>query len=258
MSGLCNRMNAILCAVALQEECPADVSVYWESNRACGCTYDDLFRPFPHPRVRVYPLTDFYLKPLDKRKWSVAAEVRKFLFDLCLDGNQPEVVDVVPLLKRHKRVYVESYNRFSVQEIKCDVGRFFRPTEELEAEIRRVTNSFPSYTVGLHIRRTDNVWSMQSHPLEKFEAAIERELRANEGACFYLASDDEDVKRHLTAKYGHRIRVRKSDLQRSSKAGMQDALVELYCLAHTRKIYGCRHSTYSLMASWLYGAELVL
>ena len=47
-------------------------------------------------------------------------------------------------------------------------------------------------------------------------------------------------------------------LQRDSQEGMNDAVIDLYCLSYCKKIIGSYWSSFSETAAALYGAELLI
>lgn len=113
--------------------------------------------------------------------------------------------------------------------------------------------------IGLHIRRTDNVAAIANSPITHFYKVIEKELADNPSTRFYVASDDRSVKEDLKRRYGNETIISPEFcLKRYSLQGMKDAVVDLYCLGRTSKIYGSAASTYSIFASKLYNIELII
>lgn len=108
---------------------------------------------------------------------------------------------------------------------------------------------FSEYTVGIHIRRTDNLRSIQHSPSEWFIQKMKEELLEHPEAKFYVASDSLEEKQRLYSIFGDKIIAVWKETERSSKQGIIDALVELYALSATEKIYGSIGSSYSVMAS---------
>lgn len=65
------------------------------------------------------------------------------------------------------------------------------------AKLGKVVAEFSERTIGVHIRRTDNVVSIQSSPLENFTNIMDEEIKKNANTKFYVASDDDEVKESL-------------------------------------------------------------
>lgn len=116
---------------------------------------------------------------------------------------------------------------------------------------------YTANTVGVHIRRTDNIAAIKNSPIENFMTLMDQEIENNANTNFYLATDSEETKNLFIKKYGDKIIPTHPTLNRNTTEGIKDAIVELFCLGHTHKIIGSKNSTYSLMASRLFKAELI-
>ena len=70
-----------------------------------------------------------------------------------------------------------------------------------------------TYDIGIHIRRRDNVRSIQKSPTRLFIQAIQQTLDINPQTRFYLASDDEKEKEYLSQMREFYKKIDKSDTQ---------------------------------------------
>ena len=114
-------------------------------------------------------------------------------------------------------------------------------------------------TVGIHLRRTDNARARQSSPTELFLAAMEREIEMNASTRFFLATDDPEEEARLLKRFGERLIVHaKRSRRREDPLAIQDAVIDLYCLAACRRIYGSYWSSFSESAQQLGSAELII
>ena len=151
---------------------------------------------------------------------------------------------------RQGDVYMASYTAF--QEYSYDLLRkLFVPQPEIQQTIDRRCARFTARTIGVHIRRTDNTASIQQSPIELFYTAIDRELDAHPELSIYLATDSETVKQELKDRYGNRLFCAQKEADRSSTAGIQDGVADMYTLARTHKIFGSFQSSFSELASQL-------
>ena len=103
--------------------------------------------------------------------------------------------------------------------------------------------------IGMHIRRGDHTTPTLGSPLSLFISKIEEEVTLDPNTYFYVASDSFSEKKKLKDLFGERIITRFDEV-------IVDALVELYTLAHTSKIYGSLASSYSSLAAELYSIKL--
>ena len=125
----------------------------------------------------------------------------------------------------------------------------FRPVPQVEAVIGKRVAAFSAYTVGVHIRRTDNALSIEHSPLDLFFDCLDQELAAHSDLCIYLATDSEEVKQAMRARYGERIVCAESKADRSTTEGIREGIADLWTLARTQKIYGSFHSSFSELAA---------
>lgn len=258
-AGLCNRINAILSAVAVHKIYGTSIRIFWEKTTDCHAEYDELFEPLQIEGIRVDSLRKFHFKPGGKKYFYIPDLLRKFIFDASFDGNTTQNCDFSELSRGRNKIYVHSYNRFCRQEETQDaVSDYFKPIKEIESRIASVTGNFSENTIGIHIRQTDNTASIQNNPLEKFTDYMDAEIIRNPACEFYLATDSSEIKQQLIHKYAGRIFYCDNELARNTTKGMQDAVTELFCLGRTTKIIGCTNSSYSVIASRLYNIPLIV
>ena len=110
--------------------------------------------------------------------------------------------------------------------------------------------------VGVHIRRTDNMASIQHSPIEDFEAAMREEIERDPDTRFFLATDDPAIEARLQEGFPGRIVVHaKSSLARNDPQAVRDAVVDLYGLSNCRRLIGSYRSSFTDSASRIRGIE---
>lgn len=261
-AGLCNRMNAILCAIVSYEQYRIPTDIYWEKTNDCYAEFNDLFEPLNNTDLIVQPLKKFYLKPGGKKHLFLPNLIRNFIFDVSYNGNKPSVSeqDLKNLIRNKRNIYITSYNRYCIiPPITFPIENIFTPVKDIKNQISKlVEHYYTPHTIGIHIRRTDNLAAIQNNPIEKFIQIMDKEIQENPKTNFYLATDSEKIKQELIEKYKDRIIPTHYTLNRNTEQGMKDAVTELFCLGKTKKIYGCDESTYSRTASRLRQIELIV
>lgn len=251
-------MNAILSAIALIDRYRGGykVDVYWGRHEECGAHFDQLFQPIHCESLSINRVRSISVAHSRKRNLYLPDLIRKFVFDasfLCRDIRDK---DFEVLMSGKQKVFIEAYNNFCPYVIEHSLARYFKPVEPIERRIRETTDLFAPHTIGVHIRRTDNKDAIKDSPTEMFLQRMDEEI-ARDGDCkFYLATDDEQLKRFIVDRYGKRIITCERELSRSTVSGMQDAVAELYCLGRTSEILGSAYSTYSIDAAALYDIPL--
>ena len=254
--GLCNRMRSIATAIAIAQKYDCPISIKWNNNNGLKANFNDLFENISIPNVKV----------IENKKWLYNIKgtkdylLRKYYYKLkyeqvLFNYSHERYGDIYPHLKKR---YSKDLLLISCYHMCKDYSMqgLFRPKEELQKRIDEVISSFSEHTIGVHIRRTDNIASITSSPIEVFIDLIQKEIKKNEEVKFYLASDDKSVKQSLTEKFPNRIITFMDDTDRDSLNGMKFAVVDLFCLSKTKKIIGSVASSYSETAAELGGIKL--
>ncbi len=252
--GLANRMRALDSAVSLCREKNIQLKVYWVKDTVMNCAFTDLFEPIPE--IEIIEKDKPFIFDMASNMNLFSPWVYKYLQNwVILDQH-----DVKSLSKNdfdfsilgNKRTLMASYLRFYSSERMFEI---FTPLSYLQQQILQESDCFSQNTIGIHIRRTDNKKSIFYSPTELFEQAIDQEIDLNQDVHFYLASDCIVTKKRLKTKYKERISTNFKPTDRTTKEGIQQALVELYTLSHTKKIYGSYWSSFSHTAAHIGGIE---
>jgi hypothetical protein len=119
----------------------------------------------------------------------------------------------------------------------------------LQREVERTVSCFGDNTIGVHVRRGDNVRSIHYSPLGEFIRILRDEVAKDDNVQFYLATDCMDTERDLLECFKEKILSRPRELKRNSSQGIKDALIDMVCLSRTRKIYGSYWSSFSEVAA---------
>ncbi len=264
VGGLANRMKAMDSAIALAGKVQADLRIIWYKDQGLNCRFDELFQPLSVQQVRLKEASflDLWINDRPRKKnFFVPRLFQNLLFKDCIyeaevTRRMHQGFDFEKWARNHS-VYLASCVYFFPSEEKKPFD-VFTPIAPLQEEINRRSTLFNAHTIGIHIRRTDNFISIKESPTELFVEEIKKEIKRCEDANFYLASDSEEDKRILCSAFGNRIRTSDKAADRNSVNGMQDALIEMYTLARTKKILGSAQSSYSETAAQLFGIDCVI
>ncbi len=248
--GLCNRLRAVDAAGALAAELQARLAVLWFLGPELNATFHDLFEQ--PAGIHVINIRTHVGRQILSR----AIRVLNSPPLKCCYLRQPDVKSLLgsKLLAQRitqcRHAYLRTHSPFwPVQK----PFAMFQPLPDLLARIDRYGRD---ELVGIHIRRTDSVRSIQRSPVEGFEAAMREEIERNANARFFLATDDPAVEAHLQAKFPGRIVVHeKSSLARSDPQAIRDAVVDLYTLSNCRKLIGSYWSSFTDTAHSIRGIE---
>lgn len=260
IGGLCNRMRAIAAACRLASLSNRRLRVIWHRNDELNAGFNELFCPLSDD-ITLYEPSDVEYR----LKWEVPRKKNLYVSALYQSFN-------------YKAVYADSSNLIgfsgrdeALQQAICsqkgniliisglptggyDAGSMrsmFKPSPAVADIIKSRTARFDSHTVGVHIRRTDNVKSIEDSPLYLFVGEMERILQEEPLTRFFLATDDAGVMRELAARFGDRIICGDDNVNRNTLRGMMHATADLWALSSTRMILGSFYSSFTDLAAVL-------
>ena len=240
--GLCNRMRVINSGWRLARERREKLRIFWSCNLELNCPFESLFRP-----VTEFQITNIR-SVADPRKLFYQKTSRNYLTnEEILARRGPDgCLDSVYVKSLKGNTYIFTWEWFYPSED----YHLFIPSDILQKRIDGITAKFGSSCVGVHIRRTDNKPSIGKSSTDAFLSSMRQDLAADPDTMFYLATDDMGEEKRLREVFPDRILSnQKRCLRRDSVEGIQDALLDLYCLANTRKIIGSYFSSFTDIAA---------
>ncbi len=257
VGGLANRMRAIDSAVSLSLKTNRELYIVWFKDFGLNCRFDQLFEPLDFPNVTVTEASCIYkfLHDRPRRKnFFIPRLPQKFMFDSCIYEKQivqlsHENFDFYNWAVQNDKVYIASFISFYPSDEVRKPFSIFKPQHNLIREINNRLARLGEHTIGIHIRRTDNAVAIAQSPTQLFIDRMEDELKKNCDTTFYLATDSEEDKKRIIDQFGDRVFSSSQKADRNSSAGIQEALIELYLLSHTRQIWGSVHSSFSETAA---------
>lgn len=233
LGALCNRLRVIEATIQLMSECGDTAVVLWDNNDAeCGCDFFDLFELAEELPIEINTNS----KLLEDN-----AKNDAYCFER--DKEREFIESYTKNTNREKRYYLSTCSTFYGKP----KYEWLYPKEELLLQIKNnMKDMEDEFCVGLHIRRTDHYISRIYSPIELFVEEIETILADKPNAKFYLATDDEKTRELLLHKYKNHIIINKGGvLSRGTKGGMEDAVIDLWCLSLCDEIRGSFWSSFS-------------
>ncbi|KAA6306506.1 hypothetical protein EZS27_041837, partial [termite gut metagenome] len=211
VGGLANRMHAIASALSLANDCNTHLRIIWYKDAGLNCEFHQIFQPLPHTKVTLKSasLIDFMLydRPRRKNFW-IPRVFQCVLFDKCLYDSK------VVILKNRgfdfhnwakgKNVFITTYSLFYPLS-GFPLSDCFVPKDWIQQRIKGQYHLFNKHTVGVHIRRTDNVYSISESPTELFINRMNDEIQQHPETLFYLATDSQKEKALPKGIFGKRI-----------------------------------------------------
>ena len=264
--GLANRMYAMASAYCTCRANGSRLDVVWFREWGMKADFGDIFEPWADDsNATVRGGGNLWDKVVNERPRKRNLYVPKLMQRIAYDRRIYE--DSVSRLRdggldfaewsRGRRCYMVTCIEFA--KIPTEVwGQLFRPVKPVMDAVEANCNLFSSYTIGMHIRRSDNLESIRQSPTHLFVEAGKRELALHPDLKIFLATDSEQVKQEMRDVFGDRIMTASTPASRESMGGIRDGLVDMFSLARTRQIYGSWFSSFSEMASKIGGCKLTV
>jgi len=256
--GLGNRINAICSAIVYTQNTNKSLRIIWFRDEGLNCLSKDLFSVSPQIRnvtIKEASFTDYILRdrPRIKNLW-IPKLFQSLLYDRRIYEKEASKVfskkekNDFGLLDNYNHILMISYSRLWTNS---QMWNYLVPNPEIIAKADKITANFGDKTIGLHIRRSDNIVATNLSPTNLFVEKIEKEINKNPDTCFYLVSDSLQEKEKLKSLFGDKIITSLKKTSRNTKDGIIEAYVEIVALSRTQKIYGSAQSSFCELAHLL-------
>lgn len=263
LGGLANRLRVIASGIWLKKKLETKLVVIWNENYELRCPYNLLFEDcgifYIKKKERKYNYIETSSQANAIKKYTFST-INKFIgVDFCIQEQDfyrliwKNKLDIFETAKKHKVTYIQTCQEFGDNSF---AFQYFQPILSITKKINLITKNFTEFTIGIHIRRTDHTHSIQCSPIHLFIDKMKAELIFQKETTFFLCTDDIEVEKSLNLIFAEKIINSKKELSRETIQGMQDAVVDLYCLSKTKKILGSYSSSYSDIASRLNDIDL--
>ena len=263
-SGLANRIRVIVSGLAFSERHKQPLIIYWKQDSGLNCSFYDLFQRNEKLDVRNYNLRIMIIDRMNN-KGSIKTLFNKIykidfsLFDKDFKkfvwNRNGDNIDMSLIPKYIRNYYIKTCNEFSYD---ASYLQYLKPVKNVQILINQQTEQFPDKIIGVHIRRTDNDISIEESPIYLFVERMKKDLIDDPDIHYFLATDDPRVEKELLELFSSRILLSKKDYARDTREGIIGAMVDLYCLAATTKIYGSYWSSFSSLAARIGNVPLLV
>lgn len=234
LAGFANRLRSLISGICLAEDLQIRLVVHWNSrNSACAIAFDKIFDTKTLPS---------FVEIID----GVLAQS-----DECLSVDDKD--RLLSGWDKNSKLYWRSYGIFYRPDMKKWLQhlRSLKPTKQILMKVNERLPPFDSERlIGVHIRRGDNLKSIQMSPIDAFI----RRMGELDG-FFVIATDDEKTKKVLQM-YFKDLTFPSTILKRSTEEGMIDGVVDFFCLSRCPFILGSAYSSFSELASQYSGSQL--
>jgi hypothetical protein len=260
--GLCNRLRVINSAIHYGKlNNGKRIYINWAKNNDINADYESLFIANDYLRLikKSHILNYFTSRDIQPISSSVS-DIKKNIVGLW--ASQYEYYDDFALEKFDYDSGVIKLNRnivlntcYPLYRYKPEINNFYllKPVQYLQCKINSILSKNQDNIIyGMHIRRTDNANSINVSKTDLFIEKAERLIKSDSNLFIYLSTDDYSIQRNFIDLFGHRILILENkDFSRNTLKGIEDAVIDLFILSNSVKIYGSYYSSFSEVASWI-------
>lgn len=254
-AGLCNRMRALASGVWLAQHYGYPTTIYWNNTNGLKADFSDLFEPIKLHGIHLIENRKWLFNIGYKHDYLLRWPLLKSKYQTFYNFDSHNQHDITKLINTNDKKDLMLISCFSMSQ-HYPINQLFIPKRTIMEEINRIVENYSANTFGVHIRRTDNKESIRRSPTESFIELMDREIAKDNNARFFVASDDNTTKKLLKARYPQNVITPPSLTDRNSIEGMQAAVIELFCLSKTKKVFGSCYSSYSEIAAEIGGISL--
>jgi len=244
--GLANRLRALASAKILADYVGRKLFVTWYPSKECNIEWEELFvnkiERYPFPLSSFQAGTDLYddHNNADDFYWDMPRSL------IC---NNSDVVAVHTCLNfQPEDMTKEAYN-----SAKSFFYGSLQPVHDVERTVRDIYKCHfeRNEIVGVHIRRTDHLFFIQKDPrlvcpTDMFIEVMGNILKNNSKIKFFLATDDKKEENRISHIFRDALIVYKKEVvNRDTKKGMHDALIDWLLLSKTSMIISSYSSSFS-------------
>lgn len=264
IGGLANRIYAITSAIAFCKDYDVKLRIIWFKDKGMGADFHSLFDLSSEVDKSKVEIIDakwyhyIYDRPRKRNLWLPSLwqylAFRKRIYEKDISSGLP-IEKLLNITKSSSSLYMIHFGLFYYKvPFAKELSLVSQIRNKIEDRIR--TFSLKDNVIGIHIRRGDHQVSIARSPLSLFIDKINEEIANDPYIRFYVASDSYSVKKKLMKMFGERIITFGGDVKRDNRVSIEDALIELYSLSATKKMYGSQASTFSELAAKLGNIEI--
>ena len=247
--GIGNRLRTIASTYKICKETNHKLFVFWPIEDDLNASYDDLFEKNNLQIISIKCNRYLHNFLLYFFKYNRISKILKSLIingDFILKNKEEKLFQY---FQNNKFILIrtcyELNENYNLKDFKFNFKNIIQNSILFKNNL--IENN---YLIGVHIRRTDNVWSTENSPTNLFIDRIKEIEKERTDLLIYIASDDPTIKDEFINEFGNKIISQPiTSYNRNNKTGIIDATIELYNLSICNIILGSYGSSFSQIAS---------
>ena len=161
VGGLANRMRVIDSAVGLCKANNEDYTIYWMKDYGLNCSFSKIWKPLDHLKDTRFRILSYFLYLRHKSgmlQWLLKAIEKTDYLKIFGQDEYKALHGFVRepgAMQQYRHCIIESFSSFyPADEFQANL---FAIQPEIQKKVDQFTRSFDKNTIGIHIRRTDQV-----------------------------------------------------------------------------------------------------
>jgi len=247
IGGMCNRLYCLASAVELARIQNRELIVLWSLKWECNARLSDImddskfeiiYKDEYNAPKRYF---DKFLVSLEKYKSNAEVFVDEKMYQIFKEINTMNFEAYFSQFSKAENLYIESCFNFMPKR-NFKLPEIFQPNREIAGRVNEELQKIGNSYIGMHIRRTDHQYSKDFSPDEIFINNLSNESKEEK---VLLVTDDQSTEDKFVDLFDGRIFTASKDKQRDSLNGVKCAMVNVFLLSKSKKIYGSFNSTFS-------------
>ena len=197
-AGLGNKLLGMSSAYAVAQKLNRELIVMWKREVGCNVKAEELF-DLPFRVIEISengyskePVAHFRGNQL-KKKWRAKADRFLECGDVEAIKKQKGYEGLLAVIEKEPVIYIKSFGPLC--ELDAASLAFLKPSAGILQKGEPLFSQLGAKTVGVHVRRTDHTEAIANSPLSLFADKMRQEMTEVPGTDFFVATDDEGVKR---------------------------------------------------------------
>lgn len=256
-------MRVICSGISLAQQTHQELTIIWEKNDDLNADFLDLFNDNALFRV-VDPIEKFkflhhnyhpnFTKRLKAffRNRLLGIKIALFEQDILPLNEEDRFKKLQKFSKKYSDIFIQTTQSFGNWKHNLNLFEF---SNIINKRYKKYAVHVDSNTIGLHIRRGDHGLSRKYSTDRSFEKLLNTLNKGNKTSKIFLCTDDFSLRKKLTTQFSNIICF-DHELNRNTKDGMINALLDLYTLSKCGLIYGSYWSSFSELAAHIGRVEL--
>lgn len=274
-AGLANRLHVLAGAKYIAEQTGRRLKIWWPCNSHLNAKFSRLFTNTEFEFLKPDDVANLLATENRVKVYNCGFNKTNTLTNECYDvwGDDKEEIVVIkswatPRLRHHR-------DERAAMPYVLRTLRNLSPVPEVRDAVKEIgTHLLPesgALAVGVHVRYGDRApgskeWDSYiaglyaSSSLDSYFRMMDQVIDEEPKVKFFVASPNSAIEHVLLLRYGqeHVLVQKKCEDARDSVPGMREAVSDLYLLSMCKFIIGSTYSQYSMLASELGGARLIV